>query len=754
MNVQSVLHPRAIISTRAGDGEETIWTGSHPDCFLVGSVMPHGGIVSASYCSELGGHFNDGVHEYHFETVPEQVTEKFTHLNKSKNILVARALKTSSLETTSKTDFFKKTEHEFKATEDMSGSQEYRRRRALTSIEVETAVYTDQLMTSILDTFGATTTEGKIERMLIQWNGVQCEWSKKDQLGYIVKITIKRMIFYTQDPSWYYASTSLGTTLGKFCPGIKDEPPYDHMHMHTGQINTDVTGMAYGSGACQSNLRCAVSAEKLFLNFFIPAHELGHNLGMLHDVDVGCPSPNDGTMGPRATNWSSCSKTQLDTFLRASRAACLFTTNIPSSDVPVDLQSVVLTASLPGMMLTEDEFCELTVKKGWRHRSTPWWTTCNWRSCIDMNYGSPTFGQMVTYPTTPNGKYCDVGKVCSQGQCKNWSETALDVSLFIVVPGGWSSWQDWTPCSRTCGRGVQFRRRLCDNPKPKNSAFCPDGEFQAVLCNTQLCSSDNASVLINQRAGEVCTGLIASGALSAEHYNGSGTTYHYLDYTVCEVRCYTLGNYSATVSDQRYGLMPDGTPCWSTTFASTFSETIGGPWSRGLNTYCMQGYCRVFGCDNTLNTTQTDRCGVCGGTNSTCYIHDVEVLPNVTMGNRTVLESLPNGTFKIMFYFTYSDMKQHYLELYSAAGKPIIASNIAGACSIFDNRLSPLTFAGTKWTYFFNTQFLFAEGPINDTVIIKLFRKSTFATLSVKYGYSSPRPLADTTTTTTTTTTT
>lgn len=30
--------------------------------------------------------------------------------------------------------------------------------------------------------------------------------------------------------------------------------------------------------------------------------------------------------------------------------------------------------------------------------------------------------------------------------------------------GGWGAWSGWGPCSRTCGTGVAFRTRKCDNP--------------------------------------------------------------------------------------------------------------------------------------------------------------------------------------------------------------------------------------------------------------------------------------------------
>ncbi|KAK3584800.1 hypothetical protein CHS0354_021263 [Potamilus streckersoni] len=742
MHVQSVLHPSATISTRAGDAEEKKWTGTHPDCFLAGSVTSHGGTASVSYCSELRGYFNDDVHEYYLQTLPEKIIVKFTQLNNS-NILVARRLRTPSPINQSMADYFDSVDSGSEWTEDTWSQERSRRATSMPSIEVETAVYTDQLMTEILENGGATSMEGKIERMLVQWNGVQSEWSKRSQLGYDVKITIKRMIFFTQDPSWYNASTQLGATLRFFCQGTKNETAFDHMHMHTGQGKTDVSGMSYQDGACKSNTRCAVSAEHLIPNFYIPAHELGHILGMRHDGDSGCLPPNDGTMGKRTTDWSNCSITQLNTFLQSDRARCLFVTNIMATEIPVEMRSIVLKPMMPGMLYTEDEICELTKGKGWRHRSLPWWAPCNWRSCIDMNIGSLTYGQMENYGTGISGQYCGEGKVCHVGNCMTWAETGLDSSLFIVVPGGWGTWQAWTACSRTCGRSVRFRRRICDNPKPRNSPPCEGEEYQAIFCNMQPCINDSSdtSDLIRQRAGEVCTGLIASGAFSSDLYDGTGNRFHYMEYATCEVTCTPKSNYTPSIQ-QRYGLMPDGTPCSTSNLEATYEENIGAPGSTG----------KVFGCDGTLSNKVRDRCGVCGGDNSTCYVNEGVFLVNTTMGERVVVATLPKGTYKILFYFKWGDMRQNYLELWSGVEneKPIIASMIDGTSQIYDNRKNPREFAGTKWTYFFVAQYLFAEGPINETVKIKLYQQSTFPNTGVNYGYAIPRPQPLTTTATTT----
>ncbi|KAK3584782.1 hypothetical protein CHS0354_021242 [Potamilus streckersoni] len=91
---------------------------------------------------------------------------------------------------------------------------------------------------------------------------------------------------------------------------------------------------------------------------------------------------------------------------------------------------------------------------------------CSMHSCADMNTSSLTYGKMVSYVSAIPGRYCGDGKVCiGYENCGIWATTGLDVSLFIVVQGGWGEWGSWTSCSRTCGRGIMYRQRKCDNPK-------------------------------------------------------------------------------------------------------------------------------------------------------------------------------------------------------------------------------------------------------------------------------------------------
>lgn len=71
------------------------------------------------------------------------------------------------------------------------------------------------------------------------------------------------------------------------------------------------------------------------------------------------------------------------------------------------------------------------------------------------------------------------------------STRVVQATLTVRVNGNWSKWQEWGLCSSSCGSGFQFRFRSCDNPAPSNGGkFCPGNDVQSQLCNVQSCPVD------------------------------------------------------------------------------------------------------------------------------------------------------------------------------------------------------------------------------------------------------------------------
>ncbi|XP_076358659.1 properdin-like isoform X2 [Tachypleus tridentatus] len=87
-------------------------------------------------------------------------------------------------------------------------------------------------------------------------------------------------------------------------------------------------------------------------------------------------------------------------------------------------------------------------------------------------------------PATFGGHQClgnSVEKlVCKQGECP--------------IHGGWGQWQEWSECPVTCGTGVHFRKRLCDNPKPAlGGRICPvEDYYEREECHRKPCPVDGA----------------------------------------------------------------------------------------------------------------------------------------------------------------------------------------------------------------------------------------------------------------------
>uniref|UniRef100_A0A3Q4HKY3 Uncharacterized protein n=1 Tax=Neolamprologus brichardi TaxID=32507 RepID=A0A3Q4HKY3_NEOBR len=120
----------------------------------------------------------------------------------------------------------------------------------------------------------------------------------------------------------------------------------------------------------------------------------------------------------------------------------------------------------------EDQVCD----GGWGQWSH--WTECT-KSC---GGGVRSRRRNCDSPSPEGeGNYCEGSCEAGVLQCQSVPGCHVD--------GGWSQWGAWTECSLSCGGGVKFRRRLCDNPSPQSGGRgCLGDAEQQRDCNTHLCT--------------------------------------------------------------------------------------------------------------------------------------------------------------------------------------------------------------------------------------------------------------------------
>ena len=91
-------------------------------------------------------------------------------------------------------------------------------------------------------------------------------------------------------------------------------------------------------------------------------------------------------------------------------------------------------------------------------------------------------------------KRSDVVKEVKGGKLKH--NFSIDIKVCLAVDGAWSEWsQGWTKCSKTCGGGVQYRQRVCNNPSPSDGGEdCPGEHSESRICNTELCKLEKTNI--------------------------------------------------------------------------------------------------------------------------------------------------------------------------------------------------------------------------------------------------------------------
>uniref|UniRef100_A0A8C7KL57 ADAM metallopeptidase with thrombospondin type 1 motif 2 n=1 Tax=Oncorhynchus kisutch TaxID=8019 RepID=A0A8C7KL57_ONCKI len=351
---------------------------------------------------------------------------------------------------------------------------------------------------------------------------------------------------------------------------------------------TGMQGYAPVTGMCHPVRSCTLNHEDGFSSAFVVAHETGHVLGMEHDGQgnrCGDEVHMGSIMAPLVQaafhrfHWSRCSQQELGRYLQSYD--CL-------RDDPYEHNWPSLPR-LPGLHYSMNEQCRFDFGVGYV-MCTAYRTFDPCKQLWCSHPDNPFFCKTKKGPPI-DGTMCGDGKHCFKGHCI-WLTNDM-----IKQDGGWGVWSQFGSCTRTCGGGVQFRTRKCDNPRPANGGRTCLGAYQQF----QLCNSQECEELYSDFREEQCRRLDTE----FEFHNNK---HHWLPYehTEPKQRCHLHCQSKETRhKSNMQRLVQDGTLC-----------SYRDPYS-----VCVLGVCEKVGCDGVVGSSQQeDKCGVCGGDNSSCKI--------------------------------------------------------------------------------------------------------------------------------------
>ncbi|KAK9406034.1 A disintegrin and metalloproteinase with thrombospondin motifs 9 [Crotalus adamanteus] len=465
---------------------------------------------------------------------------------------------------------------------------------------------------------------------------------KDPSIGNLINIVIVKLAIIHNEQDGPAISYNAQTTLKNFCQWqqTQNQLSEDHPDKHDTAVlvtrqdicrahdKCDTLGLAELGTVCDPYRSCSISEDSGLSTAFTIAHELGHVFNMPHDDNNKCKEEGGKSqqhvMAPTLnynTNpwmWSKCSRKYITEFLDTGYGECLL--DEPSS------RTYTLPQQLPGHIYDVNKQCELIFGPG--AKVCPYMKQCRRLWCI--NDDGAHKGCRTQHTPWADGTDCGLGKHCKYGHCVP-KERELP-----MIDGAWGAWSPFGACSRTCGGGIKNAIRECNRPEPKNGGkYCVGRRMKFKSCNTEPCSK-----LKKDFRDEQCA------VFDGKHFNINGLPPNVrwvpkysgiLMKDRCKLFCRVAGN---TAYYQLRDRVIDGTPC--------------GP---DTNDICVQGLCRQAGCDHVLNSkARRDKCGVCGGDNSSCKTI-AGTFNTVHYGYNTVIR-IPAGATNI-------DVRQH-----SYSGKP------------------------------------------------------------------------------------
>ncbi|XP_041121879.1 A disintegrin and metalloproteinase with thrombospondin motifs 2-like isoform X2 [Polyodon spathula] len=572
------------------------------DCFYVGDITDvQGASVAISNCDGLAGMIRTEKEEFFIEPV-ESGGELGEEEQGGRPHIVYRksSIKTSPSNQTS--DFHGKgnylgglldLETMYRGVEQhLNQTQRSRRHIADDNYNIEVLLGVDD---SVVQFHG----KEDVQNYLLTLMNIVNEIYHDESLGAHVNVVLVRIIMLGYGKSMSLIEVgNPSQSLENVCRWayLQQKPDAGHPEYHDHAIfltrqefgPSGMQGYAPVTGMCHPVRSCTLNHEDGFSSAFVVAHETGHVLGMEHDGQgnrCGDEVRMGSIMAPLVQaafhrfHWSRCSQQELIRYLHAYD--CL-------RDDPFHHDWPSLP-QLPGIHYSMNEQCRFDFGIGYM-MCTAFRTFDPCKQLWCSHPDNPYFCKTKKGPPL-DGTVCASGKHCFKGHCI-WLTPDI-----LKQDGNWGPWSKFGSCSRTCGSGVRFRTRQCDNPLPANggrTCYGPSYEFQ--LCNTQECLK-----LFEDFREDQCKQW-------DPFFEYQNSKHHWLPYEHsdpkerCQLYCQSKETRDIVYMKR---MTHDGTRC-----------SYKDPYS-----ICVRGECVKVGCDKVIGSPkQEDKCGVCGGDNSHCKV--------------------------------------------------------------------------------------------------------------------------------------